>query len=96
MYFIVSSDGSLNLAVSLSLPSSVCGFRRLNGIAIFSEDAFDGQNSTLGFTREMDCPLFQLLLHRLLLSEGLDSFALLELSLGYADYQSIAVPLNLC
>lgn len=61
MYFVVSADRAFNLTVSLGLPHGVCGFRGLSGIGILSNDASDGKDAILCFTRELDCPLFQLL-----------------------------------
>ena len=61
MYFIVLADRTFNFTVPVSVPRGIRGFRFLTGVAIFSNDAFDGQRAILRFTQEATRPLLQLL-----------------------------------
>ena len=61
MHFIVFGDCTLNFTVTRGLRLNTRSFRQLSCIAIFSNNAFDGQGATMSLTLEPIRPLFQLL-----------------------------------
>ena len=47
VYLIVLADRTFDFTVPVSVPRGIRGFRYLSGVAIFSNDAFDGQGAIL-------------------------------------------------